>query len=70
MPKLTKEKLRAGIDRLGLTQEQAAARLGVPQRTLERWLSGQHKVPGPAVTALRLDLGELEPLCRRVLPAA
>jgi len=45
------EKLRA---RLGLTQAQAAYRLGVHERTWRKWARGERKIPPPVAKLLRL----------------
>lgn len=44
--------VEAAILRLGLSQTAVAKRLGVPQGTLSRWLSGQHAVDWPMRLAL------------------
>jgi DNA-binding transcriptional regulator YiaG len=36
---LTPEEIRAGLERLNMTQEQAAERLGIPESTLSDWLT-------------------------------
>jgi putative zinc finger/helix-turn-helix YgiT family protein len=36
---LTPEEIRAGLDRIGLTQKEAAERLGIAEATLSRWLN-------------------------------
>lgn len=36
---LTPDEMRAGLDRLGLTQKEAADRLGIAEATLSRWLT-------------------------------
>ena len=36
---LTPDEIRAGLDRVGLTQKEAAERLGIAEATLSRWLN-------------------------------
>jgi DNA-binding transcriptional regulator YiaG len=36
---LTPEEMRAGLDRVGMTQKEAAERLGIAEATLSRWLT-------------------------------
>ena len=45
------ERLRA---RLGLTQAQAAHRMGVHERTWRKWAAGERKIPAPVAKLLRL----------------
>jgi DNA-binding transcriptional regulator YiaG len=49
------------IDRLGLTDKQAAEYLGVPVFTLRKWLTGE-RAPGAATHRLVEVLGMLEAL--------
>jgi len=44
---------RASIDRLGLSQLEAARLLGVKSRTIQRWVAGSPPVGQPAAQALR-----------------
>lgn len=36
---LAPEEIRAGLDRIGITQKEAAERLGIAEETLSRWLN-------------------------------
>lgn len=49
------------VDRLGLTESQAADYFGVPVYTVRKWLSGERE-PGAAVARLLEVLGTLEAL--------
>jgi DNA-binding transcriptional regulator YiaG len=53
--------IKATIDRLGLTDKQAAEYLGVPVFTLRKWLSGERE-PGAATYRLVEVLGMMEAL--------
>jgi DNA-binding transcriptional regulator YiaG len=53
--------IKATIDRLKLTDNQAANYLGVPVHTLRKWLTGERK-PGAATHKLIEILGMLEAL--------
>ena len=53
--------IKATIDRLGLTDKQAADYFGVPVFTLRKWLSGERE-PGAATHRLIEVLGMLEAL--------
>jgi DNA-binding transcriptional regulator YiaG len=53
--------IKATIDRLKLTDNQAAEYLGVPVFTLRKWLSGERE-PGAATHRLIEVLGMLEAL--------
>ncbi len=50
---MTAKELAAALERLKLTQAEAARRLGVTPTTVYRWLAGDRKIPGPAVAALK-----------------
>jgi DNA-binding transcriptional regulator YiaG len=51
--------IKATINRLGLTDKQAANYLGVPVFTLRKWLTGE-RAPGAATHKLIEVLGMLE----------
>ena len=53
---MTKEEFQAWYTRLGLKQEQLAARLEVEQGTISRWYNGKREIP----PYLRLALERLE----------
>ena len=53
--------IKATIDRLGLTDKQAADYFGVPVFTLRKWLTGE-RAPGAATHRLIEVLGMLEAL--------
>lgn len=44
---MTPEQLRAALERLGLTQAEAARRLGVTLRSVQHWVSGSRKIGRP-----------------------
>ena len=50
---MTPRQLRAALKRLGLSQSEAARRLGIQQSTMNRWLAGERKIPGPVAAALK-----------------
>jgi DNA-binding transcriptional regulator YiaG len=50
---VTPDELRAVLDDLGLSQLEAARRLGVSGRTVQAWAGGTNAVPGPAERLLR-----------------
>ncbi|MCH7475552.1 MAG: helix-turn-helix domain-containing protein [Gemmatimonadetes bacterium] len=43
---------RKVLKRLGLSQSEASRRLYVTVTTVQRWVRGARKVPGPAIAAL------------------
>lgn len=45
------------LDAAGLTQAEAAEMCHVPLRTLQRWLSGQCRMPGAAWELLQIKTG-------------
>ncbi len=51
-PRMTPAEIKDLRARLGLTQKQLAAKLGVAWRTVQQWESGRRKAPGPAVILL------------------
>ena len=53
--------IRNTIDRLGLTDNQAANYFGVPLHTLRKWLNGE-RAPGAATQKLLDVLGLIEAL--------
>ncbi len=44
--------LRKILKSLGLSQSEAARRLYVSVNAVQRWISGERKIPGPAIAAL------------------
>lgn len=50
---MTPADLRAALDRLGLSQSEAARRCGVDPRSMRRWLAGDRRIPGPVVELVR-----------------
>lgn len=50
---MTPAELRAELARLGLTQSEAARRLGIDPRTMRRWCGGEYDVPAWVPVALR-----------------
>ena len=64
---MTGEELREKIKQLGLTQLQAAEKLGIDKSNLWRQIAGQHKVSGPVAAAVTAWLEiEREHRARRV----
>jgi len=53
---MTPDKFRDARKRLGLTQPQVAALLGVARNTITRWETGTHPVDETAARLLRLHL--------------
>lgn len=51
---MTGDEVRAARKRLGLTQAQLAARLGLARNTVTRWEIGLRSVPKMAATLLRM----------------
>lgn len=51
---MTPDQLRATLHHLGLTIRGAASFLGVRERIVYRWLSGEHPVPEAVSKLLRL----------------
>lgn len=51
---MTATELRDALDRLDLTQREAAEALGVSLRTVQSWVGGEHEIPGPAARLVRL----------------
>jgi DNA-binding transcriptional regulator YiaG len=58
------DEFRALLGTLGLSQLAAARLMLVDARTVRRWISGEQKIPGPAVAFLRLI--EASPAARKV----
>lgn len=48
------DELRTALDRLGITQRECAEALGVSLRTVQKWVAGDHAIPGPAAKLVRL----------------
>lgn len=53
---MTPERLREILEASGLTQRQAAERLGVNKSTLTRWLSGQCPISQANATLIKAKL--------------
>ena len=51
---MTQQQFRAALDRLGLTQVEAAALLQVDKGTISRWARGSRSVPPPVALLLQL----------------
>jgi transcriptional regulator with XRE-family HTH domain len=49
---MTAAELRRALTRLGLSQSEAAQRLGVTQPAVSGWARGQYAVPGPVQAAV------------------
>jgi transcriptional regulator with XRE-family HTH domain len=58
---MTPRQLARALKRLGLSQAQAAKRLGVEHSTVYRWLAGERKIPGPVEAAIKCWLGSSTP---------
>ena len=50
---ITGSELQQALDALGMTQVEAADRLGVVQSTMFRWTKDRRAIPGPVVEAVR-----------------
>lgn len=50
---MSRTELRRALRELGLSQSEAARRLGVQQSTMYRWLAGERKIPGPVEAAVK-----------------
>ena len=48
------DEFRSALDRLGLTQVEAAALMRVDKQTVNRWATGYRAVPPPAAVLLLL----------------
>ena len=46
--------IRSAMDATGLSARGLAASIGVDERTMRRWQSGDAPIPGPAVALLRI----------------
>lgn len=53
---MTPEEYRAALKALGLSQHRAAAWLGVAPRTSQAWALGEHRIPQPVATVIRIEL--------------
>lgn len=51
---MTPDEFRAAIERLGYTQTGFASFVRVHERSVRRWASGEHAVPGWVEVVLRL----------------
>jgi transcriptional regulator with XRE-family HTH domain len=51
---MTPAELRAILARLGLSQTQAARRIGVGLRTVNRWVRGEAGIPRPIALLFRM----------------
>ena len=51
---MTPEEFKEAQNRLGLTNEQAAAALRVSVRTVEKWRQGSRSIPGPTEVVIEL----------------
>jgi len=49
---MTANEYRKALERLGLTQHQAAALFGVDGRTSQKWANGERAVPPPVARLL------------------
>ena len=49
---MTPRQFRQALKQLGLSQSEAARRLYVSVNTVQRWVSGQRRIPGPAIACL------------------
>jgi len=55
---LTGKQLQAALERLGMTQAEAAKRLGVTDRTVRRWVAGDTRIPEAVTIVVRSWLKE------------
>lgn len=49
---MTPKEFRAALSTLGLSQSEAARRLRVAVSTVQRWVHGDRKIPGPVISCL------------------
>lgn len=49
---MTATELRQALTTLGLSQREAARRLGVPTSSIHRWLTGKRPIRGPVISAV------------------
>lgn len=54
---MTPRALGIALKRLGLSQAEAAKKLGVDHSAVYRWLAGERKIPGPVEAAIKCWLG-------------
>lgn len=50
--RMTPAQFRQALKRLGLSQSEAARRLYVAIPTVQRWVSGKRRIPGPVIACL------------------
>jgi transcriptional regulator with XRE-family HTH domain len=50
---LSGKQLRAALERLNITQTEAAKRLGVTARTVRRWVAGDTRIPEAVAIVVR-----------------
>ena len=55
---MTPADFRAALDRLGLSQSEAARRLRVDPRTVRRWIAGDRRIPWLVTELLRTWMEE------------
>jgi hypothetical protein len=53
---MTPNQFRKALERLGLTQTEAAPLLGVQPRAVRRWLAGDREIPNASVILVLLML--------------
>ncbi len=51
---MTSEELKAGLKRLGLSQQKLARSIAVSVGNIKKWSQGKARIPGPAVLLIRL----------------
>ncbi len=49
---VTPSQFRRKLKDLGLSQSECARRMYVAVNTVQRWISGESKIPGPAIASL------------------
>lgn len=61
---MTRDEYRAGLDSLGVTQEDFGRMVGATPRSGQRWALGESRIPGAVAILLRLMVArpELKPV--------
>jgi DNA-binding transcriptional regulator YiaG len=55
---MTSKELRQALKRLGMSQGQMAAYLGVTRSAVTHWAGGRRPVPGPVAKLVEILMGE------------
>lgn len=57
---MTSKELRQALKRLGMSQGQMAAYLGVTRSAVTHWVGGKREIPGPVCKLVEMALSERE----------